>query len=109
MSAAIAGEASIGLPDAPRLDGKPFLEFGAGWALAADKNQWILCRRRMRQGTATWQPVAYVASDKRMLMRVMLRKGMAPSPDAQAAVHAFFDSPPHTFREWVEAICKERR
>lgn len=104
MPAAQNGEACSSLPAAPRLDGKPFLDFGTGWALSADKNQWKLCRRRMRRGAVTWQPLAFVASDKRMLARVMTRKGVVVAPEAEAAVHAFFSTHPIRFKEWVEAI-----
>jgi hypothetical protein len=44
------------------------------WAIAADKNQWIIQRRRKRVDEHYWQPIAYVGSTKAVLLRVLREK-----------------------------------
>lgn len=88
----------------PSLDSKPFLALGDGWALAADSNQWTLCRRRLRQGVVTWQPVSFVGSSKRMLSVIMIRRGIKVDQPSNPSVHAFLAAPPVRFLEWAEQV-----
>ena len=92
------------LSPVPRLDGVPFLDLGNGWALAADKNQWILKKAKAWRGGVKWQPVAYVGSNKAVLMRVMRKEGIAVPPDASAAVNRFFAAEPARFIEWRDGV-----
>jgi hypothetical protein len=66
------------------------------WALSADPLQWILqLYRRPR-----WRGVAFIASNKVVLKRVLREKGVTLTPDAKDAL----DHLPDTFQEWK---CKQ--
>ena len=86
-----------------QLDGVPFLELGKGWALSADRKQWILNKAKNWRGTIKWQPVSFVGSDKAVLMRVMKEKGLQVPTDASATVNRFFAVGGESFLEWREA------
>lgn len=77
-----------------------FLRLSEKWALAYDKSQWIVQRRKApgkKGGQCRWSNVAFVASRKDVLLRVLREKGTEIEPDAQEYLHAM----PHTFREWI--------
>ena len=77
-----------------------FLRLSEKWALAYDKSQWIVQRRKApgkTGGECRWANVAFVASRKDVLLRVLREKGTEIEPDAQEYLHAM----PHTFREWI--------
>ena len=73
-----------------------FLDLGSGWALGFDPNQWIVMRARKRRDQRYWNPEAFITSTKRILRRVLLEKGIQPTPEAAE----YIDAMPDTFREW---------
>ncbi len=73
-----------------------FLNLSDGWALGYDRLQWIVLRRRKRRVQAYWQPVGYIASEKRILRRVLRENGVEPNP----AAAEYLDAMPDTFSEW---------
>ena len=62
------------------------------WALSADNLQWIVEHYRPPK----WRAVAFIASNKAVLMRVLREKGVDITPNAKDAL----DHLPDTFREW---------
>jgi hypothetical protein len=66
------------------------------WALAADRLQWILQRRRTWKGKVEWHAVSFVSSTKEILARCMHEKGVPPE-DAQRLLEGL----PSTFKEWL--------
>ena len=68
------------------------IRLSARWALAADNLQWIVKHYRLPE----WRGVAYIASNKAVLMRVLREKGVNITPAAQDAL----DHLPATFRAW---------
>ena len=80
------------------------LDLAPGWCLQADHLQWMLYRERRRRGQATWQPIAFVGSNKRMLARVMAREGLFNCHDLGPAVHTFLSASPQSFRKWAHAL-----
>ncbi len=84
-----------------------FLRLSEKWALAFDKNQWIVQRRKAlgkKGGECRWAAVSYVASNKDILWRVLREKGAEIDP----AAREYIDAMPDTFREWI-AMPPERR
>jgi hypothetical protein len=73
------------------------LELADGWALGFDFNQWILFRRRNLRTQSGWKPVAFIASNKIILRRVLREAGVQPNPKASK----YLDAMPDTFREWL--------
>ena len=62
-----------------------FLRLSENWALATDGIQWIVQRARRNRnkvGGLEWRAVAFVASDKGVLHRVLREKGAVIDPDA---------------------------
>lgn len=78
------------LPTVPRLDGVPFLDLGNGWALSADRNQWILNKAKKVRGGVKWQPKSFVGSDTAVLRRVMREKGLPGTPQRQRRCEPIF-------------------
>jgi hypothetical protein len=76
--------------------GRFLFELEPGWALKADNNQWMVCRKQMRKGDITWQPKSYVGSTRAMLMRVIGQKGIRLPPGACIALNAL----PEKFLDW---------
>ena len=74
-----------------------FMHLCDGWALGYDPLQWMLMRAKNRRGQREWQPVAFVATENRILRRVLAEKGVQPTPEAQAALDAL----PGTFQDWL--------
>ncbi len=73
-----------------------FLDLCEGWALGADELQWIVMRRKKRRDQAYWNPEAFIATEKRILRRVLREKGIQPTPEAAE----YIDAMPDTFKEW---------
>jgi len=65
------------------------------WALATDGVQWVLQRRRWRNGQPTWRALAFVHSTRDTLARCMVEKGL-PEED----VRRLLCDLPRTFEEW---------
>ena len=79
---------------------KQFLQLSKKWALAHDRNQWIVQRRKApgrKGGEYRWANVAFVGSCKDVLLRVLREKRAEIEPHAQAYIEAM----PGTFREWI--------
>lgn len=62
------------------------------WALSNDNSQWIVEHYRPPK----WHRVAFIASNKAVLMRVLREKGIAINPAAKNALGHL----PATFQEW---------
>ncbi len=78
-----------------------FLRLSEGWALGYDRNQWILLQAKSDKSKPgqRWRAIAFVASTRAVLMRILREKGVEIAPDARVAV----DSLPETFLEWLAA------
>ena len=79
-----------------------FLRLSERWALATDGIQWIVQRARRNRnkvGGLDWRAVAFVASDKGVLHRVLQEKGAVIDSEGHAALRRL----PGTFREWRDA------
>ncbi len=77
-----------------------FLRLSENWALAYDKSQWIVQRRKApikKGGKCRWAGVSFVGSNKDILWRVLREKGA----EVDHAARAYIDAMPDTFREWV--------
>ncbi len=77
------------------------------WALAYDKNQWIVQRARRnrnKEGGLDWRAVAFVASDKGVLERVLREKRAVIDSEGHAALRRL----PATFREWISMLPERR-
>ena len=84
-----------------------FLRLSENWALAYDKNQWIVQKRKAPSktgGACRWAGVSFVASNKDILWRVLREKGAEIDP----AAREYIDAMPDTFREWI-SMRPERR
>ena len=84
-----------------------FLRLSEKWALAYDKSQWIVQRRKApgkKGGERKWAAVSFVASNKDILLRVLREKGAEIDP----AAREYIDAMPDTFREWI-SMPPERR
>ena len=84
-----------------------FLRLSENWALAYDENQWIVQRARRNRnkvGGLEWRSVAFVASDKGVLQRVLREKGAVIDSEGLEALRRL----PETFREWI-SMPPERR
>ena len=74
-----------------------FLHLGDDWALGYDKHQWMLLRGRKWRSQRKWQPVAFVASTKRILRRELRRNDVNLTSEASE----YLDAMPDSFREWL--------
>jgi len=77
-----------------------FLRLSERWALAYDRNQWIVQRRKAlgKKGEACrWAAVSFIGSNKDILWRVLREKGAEIDP----AAREYIDAMPDTFREWI--------
>ena len=50
---------------------RQFLRLSDDWALTHDRLQWIVQNRRKHKGGEKWQPIAFIAAEKRVLRRVL--------------------------------------
>ncbi len=86
---------------------RQFLRLSENWALAYDNAQWIVQRARRnrnRKGGLEWRAIAFVATDKGVLQRVLREKGAVIDSEGHAALRRL----PETFREWI-SMPPERR
>ena len=77
-----------------------FLRLSERWVLATDGIQWIVQRARRnrnRKGGLEWRAIAFVATDKGVLQRVLREKGAVIDSEGHAALRRL----PETFREWI--------
>ena len=71
-----------------------FLRLNDRWAISFDRLQWLVMQRT---GSGRWQAVSFVASEKRVLQRVLREKGCHPTLEAaNALLHM-----PERFTEWL--------
>ncbi len=71
-------------------------DLAPGWALGADDLQWIVLRRRNFRTQRGWKPVAYVATKKSYLLRVLADRDIEVNAFSQANL----DCLPDTFLKW---------
>ncbi len=86
------------------------LDTDARWRLAYDANQWVLEQRRGMAGASHieghavadsgWRGVSFIGSEKRVLRRVLVEKGVILTVEAQARLDAL----PETFRVFLAEI-----
>ena len=79
-----------------------FLRLSENWSLAADDLQWILKKRGSidkRTGEHRWRDMAFVATEKRILMRCMRENGVVTDANGQRSL----DKLPETFQEWLKS------
>jgi hypothetical protein len=69
------------------------------WALASDGVQWILQRRRQKNGRLSWRPVTFVRSTKAVLARCMNENGVSPD-DAGRLLSGL----PDRFDDWRQSV-----
>ena len=74
-----------------------FLRLNGHWALACDRLQWVVQHRRGKPGREQWRPVSFVATDRRVLLRVLRENGVEFTPEARTAL----ESLPDTFRGFL--------
>lgn len=70
-----------------------------GWALGADDLQWIVLQRRNSRTQSGWKPVAYIACEKWILLRVLHELGVQLTAESQAKLNDL----PDRFRDWRDA------
>ena len=78
---------------------KQFLHLNDRWVLAADDRQWILQRRGAfdrRRGKIHWHCVAFIASRRDVLLRMLRFHNVEPDAAGQQALAEL----PDTFTEW---------
>ncbi|MDA1023660.1 MAG: hypothetical protein O2817_10015 [Proteobacteria bacterium] len=64
------------------------------WRIVADTLQWIIQRKQGKK----WRSIAFIASSKGVLNRVLREKGAEITPEGNAALDAL----PESYKEWVE-------
>ncbi len=87
-------------PTTERVTDTLFLRLSERWALATDGIQWIVQRARRnrnKEGGLDWRAVAFVASDKGVLHRVLREKGAVIDSEGLETLRRL----PETFREWI--------
>ncbi len=87
-------------PTTARVADIQFLRLSERWALGTDGIQGIVQRARRtrdKEGGLEWRAVAFVASDKGVLHRVLREKGAVIDSEGLEALRRL----PETFREWV--------
>jgi hypothetical protein len=67
------------------------------WAVLCDEAQWIIARKRTRSGKECWRAIAFVATTKLVLMRVIDELNFTPTREAQRTL----DQLPESFRLWL--------
>ena len=72
--------------------------------LAYDRLQWIVQKRSGRTANPDWHGVAFVATEKRILLEVIREKGIELTPEAQGRI----DIMPSTFKAWLASIQAHR-
>ena len=77
------------------------LRLSANWAVLADNQQWMVCKRR-KNANSGWKPLSYVASSKAVLLRCIGEKGAVVDAQGQAALDAL----PESFRQWQRQMTR---
>ncbi len=83
----------------------PFLLLSDKWRVAHDPLQWIIQRRgafKAKVGERRWTAVAYIATRRDILFRVLRELEAEVDPDALDAL----DDLPQTFKEWSKGQAK---
>ena len=75
---------------------KLVFELNDKWAVLFDDRQWIVASKRTRAGKAIWRPVAFVASTRVVLERVIGELGVTPARQAQRTLNQL----ENTFKLW---------
>ena len=70
------------------------LQLSENWAVLADNQQWMLCKRRKNR--KSWDAVSSVASTNAVLMRCIHEKDAVVDPEGQAGLNAL----PESFQVW---------
>jgi hypothetical protein len=86
-----AGQSGLTTP-AVLWDGREPLPLGLGWRLTADTQQWIV----QKFAGGKWRSIAFVGSNKTVLMRVLREAGVEVAPNALEALGRL----PDRFKEW---------
>jgi hypothetical protein len=76
------------------MTGHMVLWLSATWAVLADDQQWMLCKRRKNR--KSWDAVSFVASTKAVLLRCIDEKDAVVDPEGQTALSAL----PKSFQAW---------
>ena len=78
------------------------LDADGRWRLAFDDLQWVLQARRGKPGkkSSGYVGVSFIATEKRILLRVLREKGIDLTPEARARI----DAMPPTFKAWLAAF-----
>tara|TARA_R110002167_G_scaffold365406_1_gene589925 strand:+ start:2083 stop:2367 length:285 start_codon:yes stop_codon:yes gene_type:complete len=82
--------------DIPQKGDHLALKLSDGWAILADQNQWIIARARLRRDESYWQPMWFIGSNKRTLLRVLAEKGVQIDSEALATINTW----PERFLDW---------
>jgi hypothetical protein len=69
------------------------------WALGYDEKQWIVLKVRQKNGVVSWRSVSFIASNKRVLARVLDELGVPVTDLGQQSL----DQLPARFRDWKPA------
>jgi hypothetical protein len=77
------------------------LRLSANWAVLADNQQWMVCKRRTKANSG-WKPLSYVASSKAVLLRCLHEKSATVDAQGQAALDAL----PESFRAWQRQMTR---
>ncbi len=83
----------------------PFLQLSENWRLAADPLQWVIQRRgafKAKIGGRRWNAVAYIATRRDILFRVLRELEAEVDHNALDAL----DDLPQTFKEWKKDQAK---
>jgi hypothetical protein len=86
----------VGSPE-PKQHDRIFLHLCPGWALGSDQYQWMVLRAKKRGDQSYWNPCAFIATTKEVLLRVLAEKGIRPTPEAEV----YIEQMPDSFREWL--------
>ena len=82
------------------MTGRMVLWLSATWAVLADDQQWMLCKRRKNR--KSWDAVSFVASTKAVLLRCIDEKDAVVDPEGQTALGAL----PESFQAWKRQAAK---
>jgi len=72
------------------------IRLSADWAILTDGLQWIVAKATGSGTRRRWKPLAYIASTKAALERVLREEGACIDTDGARA----FSGLPETYREW---------
>ena len=84
---------------------KFLFDLAPGWALAFDRNQWILLRRRNSRTERGWKPVRFIGTTKTILLRVLRESGVSMTKPAECELAAM----PENFCDWLDSHMDNRR